>query len=58
MRTKKQNNHRTALQRETAYLLKNKANRDALKQNHPHLRRESARVSGRLVDTKGSPPLA
>ena len=44
MRTKKQNDHRTASQRETAYLLKSKANRDALKHSIAQLGRQ-----GRLL---------
>ena len=45
MRTKKQNDHRTALQRETAYLLKSKANRDALKHSIAQLGRQEHRLT-------------
>ena len=45
MRTKKQNDHRIASQRETAYLLKSKANRDALKHSIAQLGRQEHRLT-------------
>lgn len=45
MRYKKQNDHRTASQRETAYLLKNNANRDALKHSIKQLGRQEHRLT-------------
>lgn len=44
MRCKNQSDHETASQRETAYLLKSKANRDALKHSIAQLGRQ-----GRLL---------
>lgn len=44
MRTKKQNDHKRASQKETAYLLKSKANRKALQHSIKQLGRQKPRA--------------
>lgn len=44
MRTKKQNDHKRASQKETAYLLKSKANRAALKHSIKQLGKREPRT--------------
>lgn len=44
MSTKKQNDHKRASQRETAYLLKSKANREALKHSIAQLGKQKPRA--------------
>lgn len=45
MRTKKQNDHKRASQKETEYLLKSKANRKALKRSIAQLGKQGRRLT-------------